>query len=72
MRARTRRPRIVMPHPSWNDSYASGHLPWDTGQPEALLVERCFTIMDRILQGLRGLIGMPADQLAGPPETGTS
>lgn len=28
-----------MPHPSWNDSYASGQLPWDTGQPEPLLVE---------------------------------
>jgi SAM-dependent methyltransferase len=30
---------IVMPHPSWNESYASGQLPWDTGQPEPLLVE---------------------------------
>ncbi len=29
----------VMPHPSWNESYASGQLPWDTGQPEPLLVE---------------------------------
>lgn len=28
-----------MPHQSWNDSYASGVLPWDTGQPEPLLVE---------------------------------
>lgn len=28
-----------MPHPSWNDSYASGALPWDTGEPEPLLVE---------------------------------
>jgi len=28
-----------MPHPSWNDRYASGELPWDTGQPEPLLVE---------------------------------
>src|SRR5208283_456945 len=28
-----------MPHPSWNDSYASGVPPWDTGQPEPLLVE---------------------------------
>ncbi|MGH9477428.1 MAG: class I SAM-dependent methyltransferase [Terriglobales bacterium] len=27
-----------MPHPSWNESYASGQLPWDTGQPEPLLV----------------------------------
>lgn len=28
-----------MPHPSWNERYASGELPWDTGQPEPLLVE---------------------------------
>jgi SAM-dependent methyltransferase len=28
-----------MSHPSWNESYASGQLPWDTGQPEPLLVE---------------------------------
>ena len=28
-----------MPHPSWNESYASRQLPWDTGQPEPLLVE---------------------------------
>jgi SAM-dependent methyltransferase len=28
-----------MPHPSWNESYASGQLPWDTGQPEPLLFE---------------------------------
>lgn len=28
-----------MPHPSWNESYASGQLPWDTGYPEPLLVE---------------------------------
>jgi SAM-dependent methyltransferase len=28
-----------MPHPVWNESYASGVLPWDTGQPEPLLVE---------------------------------
>ena len=28
-----------MPHPSWNESYASGDLPWDTGQPEPLLVD---------------------------------
>jgi len=26
-------------HPSWNESYASGQLPWDTGEPEPLLVE---------------------------------
>ena len=24
---------------SWNDSYAAGQLPWDTGEPEPLLVE---------------------------------
>ena len=29
----------VMAHPSWNDSYAAGELPWDTGEPEPLLVE---------------------------------
>ena len=29
----------MMPHPSWNESYASGQLPWDTGQSEPLLVE---------------------------------
>ncbi len=28
-----------MPHPSWNESYASGQLPWDSGVPEPLLVE---------------------------------
>lgn len=28
-----------MPHPSWNESYASGVLPWDSGRPEPLLVE---------------------------------
>lgn len=28
-----------MPHPSWNESYASGQLPWDTGESEPLLVE---------------------------------
>jgi SAM-dependent methyltransferase len=28
-----------MPHPSWNESYASGELPWDTGRPEPLLIE---------------------------------
>src|SRR5579864_3082421 len=26
-------------HPSWNEKYASGQLPWDTGVPEPLLVE---------------------------------
>jgi SAM-dependent methyltransferase len=29
----------VTPHPSWNESYASGQPPWDTGEPEPLLVE---------------------------------
>ena len=28
-----------MPHPPWNEHYASGELPWDTGRPEPLLVE---------------------------------
>jgi SAM-dependent methyltransferase len=28
-----------MPHRSWNESYASGELPWDTGVPEPLLAE---------------------------------
>ena len=29
-----------VPHPSWNDSYASGGpLPWDTGTPDPLLIE---------------------------------
>ena len=28
-----------MPHRSWNESYASGELPWDTGEPESLLVQ---------------------------------
>lgn len=27
-----------MPHPSWNERYASGELPWDTGTPEPLLL----------------------------------
>jgi hypothetical protein len=32
--------RFRLPHPSWNESYASGEsLPWDTGIPEPLLVE---------------------------------
>jgi SAM-dependent methyltransferase len=30
----------VMPHPSWDDSYASGEpLPWDTGTPDPVLIE---------------------------------
>lgn len=28
-----------MPHPSWDESYASEQLPWDTGRPEPLLVD---------------------------------
>jgi SAM-dependent methyltransferase len=28
-----------MPHPPWNECYASGELPWDTGEPDPLLVE---------------------------------
>jgi SAM-dependent methyltransferase len=28
-----------MPHRCWNDSYSSGVPPWDTGEPEPLLVE---------------------------------
>jgi SAM-dependent methyltransferase len=29
-----------MPHPSWNENYASGEpLPWDTGTPDPMLVE---------------------------------
>lgn len=29
-----------MPHPSWNDSYASGQpLPWDTGVPDPMLID---------------------------------
>src|SRR6201998_764766 len=31
--------RGVMAHPSWNESYAAGELPWDTGEPEPLLVD---------------------------------
>jgi SAM-dependent methyltransferase len=38
-----------MPHPSWNESYASGQLPWDTGQPEPLLVE--FVISGAVTPG---------------------
>jgi SAM-dependent methyltransferase len=37
---RGRRYDVDMPHPSWNESYASGEpLPWDTGAPDPLLVE---------------------------------
>ena len=39
----------MMPHPTWNESYASGQLPWDTGQPEPLLVE--FVTSDGVTPG---------------------
>jgi SAM-dependent methyltransferase len=35
-----------MTHPCWNESYAAGELPWDTGEPEPLLVE--FVTLGRI------------------------
>jgi len=35
-----------MPHRCWNESYAAGDLPWDTGEPEPLLVE--FVNADRV------------------------
>jgi SAM-dependent methyltransferase len=38
-----------MPHPSWNESYASGQLPWDTGEPEPVLVE--FVTSGRVRPG---------------------
>ncbi len=28
-----------MPHPDWNESYAAGDPPWDTGEPDNHLVE---------------------------------
>jgi len=28
-----------MPHPSWNDNYAQGFCPWDTGTPDPMLIE---------------------------------
>lgn len=28
-----------MPHPDWNESYAAGDMPWDTGEPDDHLVE---------------------------------
>ena len=30
---------VVMAHRCWDESYAAGTLPWDTGEPEPLLVE---------------------------------
>ncbi len=38
-----------MPHPSWNETYLSGQLPWDTGEPEPLLVE--FVTSGRVAPG---------------------
>lgn len=38
-----------MSHPSWNESYASGQLPWDTGQAEPVLVE--FVTAGRVRPG---------------------
>ena len=38
-----------MPHPSWNESYASGQLPWDTGEAEPVLVE--FVTAGGVTQG---------------------
>src|SRR5579863_978699 len=29
----------MMAHRCWDESYAAGELPWDTGEPEPLLVE---------------------------------
>ena len=28
-----------MPHPDWNESYAAGDIPWDSGEPDNHLVE---------------------------------
>lgn len=28
-----------MPHPPWNEAYAAGQPPWDTGQPEPVLID---------------------------------
>jgi SAM-dependent methyltransferase len=38
-----------MPHPTWNESYAAGQLPWDTGRPEPVLVE--FVTSGRVRPG---------------------
>jgi SAM-dependent methyltransferase len=46
---------MMMPHPSWNESYASGELPWDTGQPEPVLVE--FVTSGAVTPGLALEIG---------------
>src|ERR1700739_907508 len=37
---------VGMAHRCWDESYASGELPWDTGEPEPLLVE--FVTADRV------------------------
>jgi SAM-dependent methyltransferase len=44
-----------MTRPAWNESYASGQLPWDTGEPDPLLVE--FVTSGRITPGLTLEIG---------------
>ncbi|MFC5862160.1 class I SAM-dependent methyltransferase [Acidicapsa dinghuensis] len=44
-----------MSHPSWNESYASGELPWDTGEPEPLLIE--FVTSGRIQPSLTLEVG---------------
>lgn len=36
-------------HRDWNESYAAGDLPWDTGEPEPLLVE--FVTLGRVRPG---------------------
>ena len=38
-----------MAHPDWNDSYAEGFLPWDTGRPDPLLTT--FVESGRVRQG---------------------
>ena len=37
----------MMPHHCWNESYAGDELPWDTGEPEPILVE--FVTARRVL-----------------------
>ena len=71
---------ICMPRPSWNESYAFGQLPWDTGEPEPVLVE--FVTSGRVRTGptleisagtrLETCKGLPnqlirADQCDAPP-----
>lgn len=45
----------MTPYHAWNESYASGQLPWDTGQPEPLLVE--FVTSGAVRPGLALEIG---------------